>query len=50
MFVIFVFQKFTPIYNLAAGMCLGVEKETENASVILKLCTDKKSTNWDLVS
>ncbi|KAG5886089.1 hypothetical protein JTB14_031690 [Gonioctena quinquepunctata] len=41
--------KETPIYNLAAGTCLGVKKKAVNATVTMKLCTNPDSINWDLV-
>ncbi|KAG7197159.1 hypothetical protein KM043_007242 [Ampulex compressa] len=41
----------TPIYNMAAGTCLGVYRGTKNAQVIMDLCTrkDTSSITWDLV-
>ncbi|CAH1117399.1 unnamed protein product [Phaedon cochleariae] len=42
--------KNTPIYNLAAGTCLGVNKKEADGSVVMKMCTDPEITNWDLVS
>nr|XP_023017071.1 polypeptide N-acetylgalactosaminyltransferase 35A-like [Leptinotarsa decemlineata] len=41
--------KETPIYNLAAGTCLGVEQKAVNAMIQMMLCTDSNLTKWDLV-
>ncbi|KAB0798532.1 hypothetical protein PPYR_09525 [Photinus pyralis] len=40
----------TPIYNMAAGMCLGVDQIHLGAKVRMKLCTDPSLNMWDLVS
>ncbi|KAF7269919.1 hypothetical protein GWI33_017079 [Rhynchophorus ferrugineus] len=40
----------TPIYNLGAGMCLGVSKKKVNAVLEMKLCSDPDLSTWDLVS
>lgn len=42
--------KNTPIYNLAAGVCLGVDEKKVNASVIMKMCVEPHFTTWDLIS
>nr|CAI5843917.1 unnamed protein product [Callosobruchus analis] len=40
----------TPIYNLAAGMCLAAEKRAVNAAVVMNLCTESQGlTNWNLL-
>lgn len=39
----------TPIYNIAAGTCLGVDTKETGATVIMKLCSNPKYTVWDLV-
>ncbi|KAJ8961296.1 hypothetical protein NQ318_008982 [Aromia moschata] len=41
--------KQTPIYNMAAGTCLGVSKKAVNATLTMKLCNDPELSNWDLV-
>ncbi|XP_076621712.1 polypeptide N-acetylgalactosaminyltransferase 35A isoform X2 [Colletes latitarsis] len=41
----------TPIYNMAAGTCLGALQATKGAQVIMDLCTKPNKTliTWDLV-
>ncbi|XP_018320488.1 polypeptide N-acetylgalactosaminyltransferase 35A isoform X2 [Agrilus planipennis] len=39
----------TPIYNMALGRCLSVNKKESGALVTLKICTDPSSSTWDLV-
>ncbi|KAJ8917489.1 hypothetical protein NQ315_005538 [Exocentrus adspersus] len=41
----------SPIYNLAAGTCLGVNKKAVNATVVMKLCGDPEPSflNWDII-
>ncbi|XP_076646415.1 polypeptide N-acetylgalactosaminyltransferase 35A [Halictus rubicundus] len=41
----------TPIYNMAAGTCLGVIQATKGSPVIMDLCTKSNKTliTWDLV-
>ncbi|XP_026674683.1 polypeptide N-acetylgalactosaminyltransferase 35A-like isoform X2 [Ceratina calcarata] len=41
----------TPVYNMAAGTCLGVLRGATSAQVIMDLCkkTDTSSISWDLV-
>ncbi|XP_043255838.1 polypeptide N-acetylgalactosaminyltransferase 35A-like isoform X1 [Colletes gigas] len=41
----------TPIYNMAAGTCLGVLQAAKGAQVIMDLCTKPNKTliTWDLV-
>ncbi|CAH2014124.1 unnamed protein product [Acanthoscelides obtectus] len=42
--------KNTPIYNLAAGMCLAAQRRVVNAAVVMNLCTDSNGlSNWNLV-
>lgn len=46
-----LFQNRTPIYNMAAGTCLGVIRSAKDAQVTMDLCTkpDTSLLNWDLV-
>ncbi|KAM0729193.1 Polypeptide N-acetylgalactosaminyltransferase 35A [Formica fusca] len=41
----------TPIYNMAAGTCLGVTHNARNAQVVMDLCTKSNTAliTWDLV-
>ncbi|KAF7988168.1 hypothetical protein HCN44_007662 [Aphidius gifuensis] len=41
----------TPIYNIAAGTCLGARRGNKYSQVIMELCTikDSSSISWDLV-
>ncbi|KAF2898898.1 hypothetical protein ILUMI_07277 [Ignelater luminosus] len=39
----------TPVYNIAAGTCLGVDKPKIGAVIMMKLCTDPSLNMWDLV-
>nr|XP_012148376.1 PREDICTED: polypeptide N-acetylgalactosaminyltransferase 35A [Megachile rotundata] len=43
--------KGKPIYNMAAGTCLGVLQATKGAQVIMDLCTKQNTSliSWDLV-
>lgn len=45
------FQSGIPIYNIAAGTCLGVERGIKHNQIVMDLCTktDKSSISWDLV-
>lgn len=42
-------QNKTPIYNLAAGKCLGAKSKESGAVVTMKLCTDPDKNTWDLI-
>ncbi|KAK7789740.1 hypothetical protein R5R35_010989 [Gryllus longicercus] len=39
----------TPIYNMAAGKCLAVEKVENGALVTMELCTQPERNQWDFV-
>lgn len=39
----------SPIYNMAAGTCLGVEEVKVAAEVVMTLCADPTYNKWDLV-
>ncbi|XP_019763497.2 polypeptide N-acetylgalactosaminyltransferase 35A [Dendroctonus ponderosae] len=39
----------SPIYNLGAGTCLGVDKAKVDATVQMKLCVGLELNTWDLV-
>nr|CAH7723767.1 unnamed protein product [Callosobruchus chinensis] len=44
-------QNNTPIYNLAAGMCLAAQKRAVNAAVVTNLCTESQGlSNWNLMA
>lgn len=38
----------TPIYNMAAGTCIGVDEVKIGAKIKMKLCTDQSLNTWDL--
>ncbi|KAL3282878.1 hypothetical protein HHI36_006037 [Cryptolaemus montrouzieri] len=38
-----------PIFNLAAGTCLGVDKAVENSPVLMKICDQGHWNKWDIV-
>lgn len=40
----------SPIYNIGAGTCLGVDKKQANATIKMKLCTDPDLNMWDFIS
>lgn len=42
-------QLQTPIYNMAAGTCLGAQNNSMGARVTMELCTKPHGTKWDLV-
>ncbi|XP_076482440.1 polypeptide N-acetylgalactosaminyltransferase 35A isoform X2 [Bombus vancouverensis nearcticus] len=41
----------TPIYNMAAGTCLGIMRGVKSTQIVMDLCTkkDTSSISWDLV-
>ncbi|XP_049764207.1 polypeptide N-acetylgalactosaminyltransferase 35A [Schistocerca cancellata] len=40
----------TPVYNMAAGMCLAAENNSLGSSVVMKLCSDSDPLmRWDFV-
>lgn len=48
----------TPVYNIAAGLCLGISNSgiedfanpvLENSSVVMTVCTDSSAAKWDFV-
>ncbi|XP_054713215.1 polypeptide N-acetylgalactosaminyltransferase 11-like [Uloborus diversus] len=39
----------TPIYNTAAGLCLGCSKEKAGEYVTLSICSQPESRNWNLL-
>ncbi|VVC86258.1 unnamed protein product [Leptidea sinapis] len=39
----------SPIYNTAAGMCLGVERKYRNEPVIMVICNNDEKNQWDFV-
>lgn len=39
----------TPIYNIAAGTCLGVKSKAVDEFIVMKICTNDEFTSWDLV-
>ena len=51
-------QVDTPLYNMAAGLCLGISGGAgedfdnliqEDTPVIMTLCTEYVATKWDLI-
>ncbi len=52
------FQIDTPVYNIAAGLCLGISSSgiqdfanpnLDNTPVIMTVCTDTSAAKWDFV-
>ncbi|XP_026499855.1 polypeptide N-acetylgalactosaminyltransferase 35A isoform X1 [Vanessa tameamea] len=39
----------SPIYNTAAGMCLGVERPYRNEPILLVICDNQPANQWDFV-
>ncbi|XP_041986585.1 polypeptide N-acetylgalactosaminyltransferase 35A isoform X2 [Aricia agestis] len=39
----------SPIYNTAAGMCLGVERALRNEPVMMVICDNQPTNQWDFV-
>ncbi|XP_045458297.1 polypeptide N-acetylgalactosaminyltransferase 35A [Melitaea cinxia] len=39
----------SPIYNTAAGMCLGVERAVRSEPVLLVICDSQPTNQWDFV-
>lgn len=44
-----ILQNNSPIYNLATGLCLGIENKKPGTEIIMELCTEVDKTMWDLV-
>nr|CAD7588790.1 unnamed protein product [Timema genevievae] len=42
-------EKRTPLYNMAAGMCMGVSNVAKDAYVTMDLCTKPELIQWDVV-
>ncbi|KAK9878450.1 hypothetical protein WA026_022090 [Henosepilachna vigintioctopunctata] len=38
-----------PLFNMAAGTCLGVKKPEENVPVLMKICNEGRWNKWDIV-
>ncbi|CAG4942090.1 unnamed protein product [Colias eurytheme] len=39
----------SPIYNTAAGMCLGAERAYRNEPILMVICDDRPNNHWDFV-
>lgn len=39
----------TPIYNMAAGTCLGVKNKDRGAIVTMEICNRPNLNQWDFV-
>lgn len=39
----------SPIYNAAAGMCLGVDSALRGESVIMVICENQSTNQWDFI-
>ncbi|KAM3968933.1 polypeptide N-acetylgalactosaminyltransferase 35A [Aphomia sociella] len=39
----------SPVYNTAAGMCLGVERAYRNEPLIMVICDNQPTNQWDFV-
>nr|CAD7424833.1 unnamed protein product [Timema monikensis] len=42
--------KRTPLYNMAAGTCMGVSNVAKDAYVTMDLCTKPELIQWDVVA
>ncbi|XP_053213335.1 polypeptide N-acetylgalactosaminyltransferase 35A-like [Panonychus citri] len=40
----------TPLYNLAVGLCLGVHKPIVDEPIIMSICNNHESGQWNLIS
>lgn len=56
--MIALLQIDTPLYNMAAGLCLGVREHSiedlansvlEDAPIIMTVCREKTAAKWDFV-
>ena len=43
-------NKNTPIYNEAAGMCLGVPKLEVGQTLTMSICSSSEARKWNLIS
>nr|CAD7405975.1 unnamed protein product [Timema cristinae] len=43
-------EKRTPLYNMAAGTCMGVSNVAKDAYVTMDLCTKPELIQWDVVA
>lgn len=48
-YLFYLRQNETPIYNLAAGTCLNVKVPKIGSIVTLDLCTESENNKWDLL-
>ena len=51
-----LFQIDTPIYNMAAGLCLGIPDEhefpsdvKEKTQIVMDVCTETTAAKWDFI-
>lgn len=43
------YQENSPIYNTAAGLCLGCSKESRGEYVTMSICSQPESRKWNLL-
>lgn len=43
-------NKYTPIYNEAAGLCLGVTKVEVGQTLTMSICSSSEARKWNLIS
>ena len=55
-YVKYLLQIDTPIYNMAAGLCLGIPGEhefqndvKEKTQIVMNVCTETTAAKWDFV-
>lgn len=41
--------KASPVYNMAVGMCLGVEEARRSEEVVMTICSNSKTNQWDFL-
>ncbi|XP_074593386.1 polypeptide N-acetylgalactosaminyltransferase 11-like isoform X2 [Brevipalpus obovatus] len=43
-------KKDSPLYNMAAGLCLGSLRPQADEPVIMAICSDRRSRKWNIIS
>ena len=38
----------TAVYNMAAGLCLGVENPSAGSKIVMEVCSNESSMMWEL--
>lgn len=44
-----IFQVDSPIYNTAAGMCLGVDRAVRGEPILMVICDNQSTNQWDFI-